>query len=253
MKVKIGNFKNWFGPYQLAEALCFWVKDEEDEHGFPKKPDWVHDFGEWLAHGSIEPDTKVGEKLKFSDKRPHTLLYKFLLWVDSKKKRKIKIHIDRWDTWNMDHTLALIILPMLKQLKETKHGSPIVELEDVPYELRAEGHNDYDAQACFEFYHKDKPGNKVSYEMTHKRWDWVMGEMIHAFDRLLDDTWEDKYRSGEHDLEWVLEERNGQKMYRMEHGPNDTYKCDYDGIDKEWKRIENGLRLFGKYYRGLWD
>lgn len=35
-----------------------------------------------------------------------------------------QIIIHPWDTWNMDHTLALIILPMLKQLKATKHGYP---------------------------------------------------------------------------------------------------------------------------------
>ena len=34
--------------------------------------------------------------------------------------RKESIHIHDYDTWNMDHTLALIALPMLKQLKETE-------------------------------------------------------------------------------------------------------------------------------------
>ena len=38
--------------------------------------------------------------------------------------RTEKIHIDPWDTWSMDYTLALIILPMLNQLKESKHGAP---------------------------------------------------------------------------------------------------------------------------------
>jgi hypothetical protein len=36
----------------------------------------------------------------------------------------VQIVIHKWDTWNMDHTLALIIHPMLIQLKETKHGYP---------------------------------------------------------------------------------------------------------------------------------
>lgn len=31
------------------------------------------------------------------------------------KERKISIRIDPWDVWNMDHTLALIIVPMLKK------------------------------------------------------------------------------------------------------------------------------------------
>ena len=34
MKVKIGPYKNWFGPYQLAELLCFWAKETVvDEYG----------------------------------------------------------------------------------------------------------------------------------------------------------------------------------------------------------------------------
>ena len=45
----------------------------------------------------------------------------------NKGERKIDIQIDRYDTWNMDHTLALIVLPMLKQLKKEKHGSPMVD------------------------------------------------------------------------------------------------------------------------------
>ena len=43
------------------------------------------------------------------------------------------------------------------------------------------------------------------------------------------------------------------RYYQMVDGPNHTYKCDYDGIAVVEKRIDNGFRLFGKYYRGLWD
>jgi hypothetical protein len=39
----------------------------------------------------------------------------------------------------------------------------------------------------------------------------------------------------------------------MKKGPNDTYVCDYDGIQKVHDRMQNGFRLFGKYYQGLWD
>ena len=46
--------------------------------------------------------------------------------------RDIQVQIDPWDTWSMDHTLAHIILPMLKQLRNTKHGSPNVDNTDVP-------------------------------------------------------------------------------------------------------------------------
>jgi hypothetical protein len=39
----------------------------------------------------------------------------------------------------------------------------------------------------------------------------------------------------------------------MKSGPNDTYKCDYEGMAVEQARITNGFRLFGKYYENLWD
>ncbi len=32
MKIYIGPYKNWVGPYQIAEALCFWAKNVEDEY-----------------------------------------------------------------------------------------------------------------------------------------------------------------------------------------------------------------------------
>jgi exonuclease V gamma subunit len=43
---------------------------------------------------------------------------------EDNQDRTVDIQIDPYDTWNMDHTLAMIIAPMLKQLKATKHGYP---------------------------------------------------------------------------------------------------------------------------------
>ena len=37
----------------------------------------------------------------------------------------------------------------------------------------------------------------------------------------------------------------------MEMGGNLT--CDWEGRKKVEERINNGFRLFGKYYQGLWD
>jgi hypothetical protein len=80
--------------------------------------------------------------------------------------------------------------------------------------------------------------------------------MIFAFEHKADDSWEDAFRSGEHDLisvpcEW---DANGRPtMYQMKDGPNNTYKCDYEGMKVVEARIQNGFRLFGKYYQNLWD
>jgi hypothetical protein len=43
------------------------------------------------------------------------------------------------------------------------------------------------------------------------------------------------------------------KYYQMKDGPNNTYKCDYEGMKKVEERIQNGFRLFGRYYQNLWD
>lgn len=246
MRVNIGPYTNWFGPYQLAELLCFWVKEVPGEYGIKSKPDWVHNFGEWLAYGSVEPEPKVGEITNWSrDERDSTLLYKFLTWVESKKKRKVEVRIDRWDTWNMDSTLVHIILPMLKQLKETQHGYAIVDAEDVPENLRMTERQEWDAQMDL----FDMPvQSEVS--LTEERWNYVMGEMIFAFECKLDDSWEDKFRSGEMDVRWKKLEGG---MSQMIDGPNNTYKCDYDGMKVVENRIQNGFRLFGKYFQNLWD
>ena len=236
MRVHIGPYTNWFGPYQLAELLCFWVKEVPDEYGYKRRPDWVHDFGKWLAEDRNGNDS---------------WLTKFCQWIESHKERKIKIHIDKYDTWSMDHTLANIILPMLKQLQATKHGSPRVDVEDVPEELRTIGHNDGSPQFRLKF-EDDEQYEKESWDIIHRRWEWVLNEMIFAFEHLLDDSWEEAYRSGVIDMKFVPCEDN-PKLSTMENGPNHTYVCDYDGMKKVYDRMDNGFRLFGLYYRSLWD
>ena len=224
MKVYISKYRNhWYSPYTFLEKVFFW-KDWAKPDG-PMYPEWVEKSAD-----KLEPISKG------------------IQWVLDKLHPRVNyVKIDRWDTWSMDTTLAPIILPMLKQLRDTKHGSPYVEMEDVPEAMRTTTTEDYEAQQCFEFYHEDK--EKRQYDI-HDRWDWVMGEMIFAFEHLVDESWADEFCSGEHDIVWVKEE-NG--LSRMERGPNDTYQCDYEGMEKVRIRMENGFRLFGKYYRGLWD
>ena len=239
MKVKIGPYENWFGPYQLAETLMFWVPKEKDEYGFPYTADRVHKFGEWLAHGSVEPDPEVGDVRSWDRERHHTWLYRFLSWIHSKQERTIKVHIDRWDTWSMDHTLALIVLPMLKQLKATKHGAPQVDVEDVPKELRP-------TKKELAAYNKDGTTDDKFFE----RWDWVLDEMIFAFDSKVNDDWEEQFETGTSDIQWKTLEGGMSEMVR---GPNDTKEYDWEGRKKYQERISNGFRLFGKYYENLWD
>ena len=228
MKVVIGPYTTWIGPYQIADLLCFWVKKLPDEYGMKAKPDWVHNFGTWLASNKDGTDSKLN---------------KFCNWVESKRHRQIYVRIDKWDTWGMDHTLAQIILPMLLQLKASKHGAPNTEDVDVPKHLWSTN--------------AEPKENEYDTDSNHfKRWDYILDEMIFAFESKKDGTWQDKYSTGVPD--WTSEpcewhESGKPKMFKMGNGPNHTYKCDYDGMAVEQKRITKGFKLFGKYYENLWD
>jgi hypothetical protein len=237
MKVTIGNYRSWFGPYQLAELLCFWVKPVKDEYGMSKKPDWVFNFGHFLATGKFEKKREVGDV--WSDKEEkQTLLYRFLQWIHSKQKRTIKVQIDRWDTWSMDNTLAHIILPMLKQLKQQKHGAPYVDRRDCPKELH---------------------GNKLTKKQLQNgevddkhfdRWDYVLDEMIFAFESELDEDRHEQFQTGVRDTQWKQLENGNVQMIK---GPNDTFVYDFELSKQHQARVDNGFRLFGKYYQSLWS
>ena len=43
-------------------------------------------------------------------------------YPEGNDKRQVEIQIDHYDSWNADHTIAMIAVPLLKQLQETKHG-----------------------------------------------------------------------------------------------------------------------------------
>jgi len=141
----------------------------------------------------------------------HYWLDKFFGW---NPKQKISVRIDPHDTWSMDHTLAPIILPMLKQLKETKHGAPMVDMKDVPKELRA-------TKKQLDAYGKNGDADPKFFE----RWDWIMDEMIWAFEQKCRDDWLEDFFD-----DW-----------------------DSEGVKAHQERMSNGFRLFGKYYENLWD
>lgn len=233
MKVKIGPYVNWFGPYQLAELLCFWAKKEKDELGFPRKADWVHEFGAFLAHG------------RDKDQKKETYLYKFLNWIHSKKERKIKIELHPHDVWSLDSTLSIIILPALLLLKEQNHGTPFVKDEDVPEELRS----------------TNAPPKKNEWdwdENNSKRWDWVMNEMIWAFcQKQPDYDWEEQYSTGDigdivfEDSDVPADSTGKLKLKTMKF--TGDYKVDWEARKKHQERMSNGFILFGKYFEALWD
>jgi hypothetical protein len=237
MKIYIGPHRSWFGPYQLSAKILFWMNKDDNR---------IHKFGEWLAGDSgklLNLENVLNEDIQSSK------LCKFLSWIDSKKKRKVKVRIDKYDTWNVDGTLAYIILPMLKQLQATKHGSPYVDDADVPENLRSTS--------------AEPKENEWDTDSNHfLRWEWVLDEMIWAFEQHHpDNDWEKQFHSGEHDWQWKESETEYpneitgkmEKCSQLYHGPNHTHVYDSEGAKKHTDRMDNGFKLFGKYYRSLWD
>ena len=223
MKVYISGYRNhWLSPYHILEFVCFWEKNNDVFYNLEDKPNAPYE--KWVNF--LDPICKAIAKV-----------------LDVIHPKIDYVKIDYWDTWSMDHTLGQIALPMLKQLKEKKHGAPFVDDEDVPDELKSTSapakENEWDTD-----------------DNHFKRWDWAMDEMIFAFEHHLNKEWEEAYRSGEFDQKSVACEwyENGKpKMFKLEEGPNHTYKADYEGMKVVEDRIKNGFRLFGKYYQALWD
>ena len=149
-----------------------------------------------------------------------------------------EITIHPHDTWSMDYTLAKIILPRLQQLKATKYGAPQVDDEDVPDEIKSTSappkENEWDAD-----------------DHWYERWDWVLDEMIWAFEQKTRLSWEEAYavEPGEIDWEGMELDSNDLVTLRWKKEPI----IDWEGRKAHQERMNNGFRLFGKYYEGLWD
>jgi hypothetical protein len=192
---------HWISPYTVLEKVFFWREIEYDEPIIDKWSDRLTP----ICQGIQKVLDFIHPKINY-------------------------VKIDRWDTWSMDYTLSHIIVPMLKQLKETKHGSPFVDDEDVPEELKSTSappkENDWDTD-----------------ENHFKRWDWALNEMIWAFEQNLDDKSEEKFFDH---AEWDEKEKDFNKNLHK-------IKIDQVGLKAHQDRKANGFRLFGKYYQGLWD
>ena len=202
MKVYLSKYRyHWISPYTVLEKVFFWREIEYDEPIIDKWSDRLTP----LCQGIQKVLDFIHPKINY-------------------------VKIDRWDTWSMDYTLSFIIVPMLKQLKETKHGAPFVDDEDVPEELKSTSappkENDYDID-----------------ENHFKRWDWALNEMIWAFEQNIDTNSEDKFFDH---AEWDEKEKDfGKNLHKI--------KIDQPGLKAHQDRKANGFRLFGKYYQGLWD
>jgi hypothetical protein len=120
---------------------------------------------------------------------------------------------------------------MLRQLQATKHGAPFTEDEDVPEYLRS--------------YMAQPKENEWDTDSLHfMRWDWILAEMIWAFEQKVKDDAEGQFFDhSECDPKSKPWDDEGYKKV----------KYDKEGHQKWQERKANGFRLFGRYYENLWD
>lgn len=252
MRVKIGPY---IDTWTVTRAERWWL-----ERNHPGKNHWEIDEEDYTAW-----DRRIMKLLDIWQDVLHNTVNR----IQNRRQQSIKVHIDRWDTWSMDHTLAHIVLPMLKQLKATKHGSPYVDAEDLPKELRLtkreklvneNGHWDKKLKATEE--EIDAASKKF-----HAQWDWVMDQMIWSFEQELDEDgghkhYYDAYEpnepteppmsigvidkdgnvTGEKTFSWDTEESRRQRG-----------KLNMEKRKAYEERKQLGFTLFGKYYQALWD
>jgi len=215
MKIYIGPYVNRFNSdiysrYMIKKYGYDWLDNQNKFENFLEK---LEDGLQWVYNKTIN---------KYLDK----------------KERKIHVKIHSYDTFSMDDTLTHIILPMLKQLNDTKHGAPFVDDSDVPEELKSTSappkENDWDTD-----------------DNHFKRWDYALGEMIWAFEQKKRDWWQEDYiiEHAEMDLENTEKKENG--YYELKWKNHGVY--DREGEKKHQERMSNGFRLFGKYYEELWN
>lgn len=160
---------------------------------------------------------------------------------DESEPRQIEIRIDDHDVLNLGQNLALIIAAGLRKLCQVAAGAPLIEDRDVPQELGS-----------------GRQQNSVwrdPDEHWNARWHWVLDEMIWTFEVIAKGDPRDQFYSGQSDWRFVEVEpdpSDTEPMYSPVPGPNHSLKHDAVSEERHEARLQNGLRLFAKYYRCLW-
>jgi hypothetical protein len=201
VQVYLGPYSHWFRPGQWYKDWVLWY------FGFGHKVDY-----EKIDIVALDKVTEAIQDDWFYDK-----LMRIERWFDNRYKRKVRVKIHPYDVWSMDDTLGHIVLPMLILLREKKQGYPHVDDVDVPENLKSTSAPALTqaqiATAC-----PDDNGAA--------RWDWVLSEMIWAFEQINKDDADSEFFVGTYDRE---------------------------GYMKWQARKTRGFALFGKYFEALWD
>jgi hypothetical protein len=224
MKIYKSCYRNhWISPYTIIEYVFFWT-----------------DWSKCGRNKSVIADVDYVDHPAWVERVTHYIspISCAIRWVLDLVHPQINIvKLDQWDTWSFDHTLADIILPGLKQLKKDKHGAPHTDDEDVPEYLRS---------------HMAQPKeHEWDIDSLHfMRWDWILDEMIWAFEQKVNDESDSKFF--DHSA-YADDKGNTDKWFADLSNGVSKVKYDSEGHKKWQERKSNGFRLFGKYYENLWD
>lgn len=186
-------------PWKISNYILFWLNEDDDR---------VDKLGDYIAFGKGGKNSLFKGKTNFTldefneilDNRNQyeTPFYKLLQKINGCINKIDYVKVHEYDVWNGDETLIDIIYPILVMYKANNNGSPNVDDVDVPDLLKS-----------YTTFDKD--------ELVHEKWNYVVDEMLFAFDPKNNDLYGD------------------------------------DSLDKETiKRMENGRMLFGKYMTSLW-
>ena len=147
----------------------------------------------------------------------------------AKKPRITNIQVHPWDTYSADVTLGMIIHPVLVAYKED-----IVEKGAVPSDflrtVDVSDMTDEEAQTLHDQLYKE----------GMQKWSKVLDSMIWSFEQVKDDyVGEEKFLTIRDENADVTDIAN-------------RYDIDDDGLNDYYEKIDEGLQLFGRYYRSLW-
>lgn len=203
MLVKIGPFRNHVGPWSVVDPL----------------------------QNLLRLSDPVAERLADRISPLFDLLDRM------RPRRRVKIRIDSYDTWSMDGTLAMIIVPMLRQLKATKPGPPM----DYMVDIDAEHHGG--RQKVFGFIDQD-----AEFEASIRKWDADLNEMIWAFEQV-----NEEWRSQFHKKLGRYSRRPVPDSDCVELICEEEPEIDFAGMTRHQERMNRGFVLFGKHIESLWD
>lgn len=218
MRVDIGNYRHPISTHSIARWLLFWRSEKIDGEGIPVTDPMIDALSNWLRYGSTK---------RASDARL-TWFARFLSRIQSTQRQVVDVDIAPYDTADMATTLGHIIRPMLRQLRDQKAGAPFVDFSDVPSTLIP----------------KTEPELGDTDDTHFDRWEYITTEMMFAFESLpggSNEHWEAQFMKS-------LYAADGDKV-----AIDDCGDVDFEGRASYQSRIENGFRLFGKYYQCLWS